>query len=209
VHAGRHSVSIPHVKRRPRPDGSCTVVFFTAAEVNSITQIHLDALQAHYDTEYIHDDGSARDEVDEETQAQESTAPYLQAISWFEVIAKLSRTKINTKQYTDKNATLEREGSKFTEQANNLANQAIMSMADRKKEERVDDLDCDTRPRTRRIFSPSISAYQENAEPFVHGRYTAIMKEIVVEVSSPALQHGAIVKDLPGRNIHGRKGINR
>jgi hypothetical protein len=187
---------------------NCTVVFFTAAEVNSIAQIHLDALQAHYDTDYLHDDGSTRDEVDEETQAQESTAPWLQAISWFEAIVKLSRTKINTKQYTDKNAILEREGSKFTEQTNNLANQAITSMADRKKEERVDDLDCDTRPRTRRILSPSISAYQENAEPYTHGRYTAIMKEVVVEVSSPTLQHGAIVKDLPGRSIHGHKRIN-
>jgi hypothetical protein len=196
---------------------NCTVMFFTAAEINSIVKVYHNALRPHYKRGYGQEDSLTRHENEEKVaQAQESTAPWKQAISWFKAIAKLSQTQtqIIVTEYINRNPVLEHDGAKFTEQANKLANQAILSMTDRptasKKEEGASevDIDYDSRPRTRRILSTSIAAYEKAVEPFVSGRHTALVKEVVVEISSPALQHGTIMKDLPGMYIHGHWEID-
>jgi hypothetical protein len=193
---------------------NCTVMFYTAFEINSIVKFYYDALRAHYEWRYVQEDGPARHKNEKVAQAQESTAPWLQAISWFEAIVELSQTQIRVTEYINRKAVLEHNGAKFTEQAHKLANQAILSMTDRptasKKEEGLPevDVDYDNRPRTRRILSPSIAAYQKAVEPFIHGLHTVLVKEVVVEISSPALQHGTIIKDLPGINIHGHHKID-
>jgi hypothetical protein len=194
---------------------NCTVMFFTAVEINSIVKIFRNALRAHYKRGYGQEYRPTRHENEEKVaQAQKSTAPWLQAISWLEVIVKLSQTQIQVSDYVNRNAVLEHDGAKFIEQANKLANQAILSMTDRpiapKKDEGASevDVDYDNRPRTRRILSPSIATYEKAVEPFVSGRHTALVKEVVVEISSPALQHGTIIKDLPGMHIHGHWEID-